>query len=270
MLHINIKPDTIFTLFGIPFTNTLLNSYILIIVFFIVALYFSYLSKNNPTNFLVFIFRFICSKLYNLFRGVLEEKTERFFVLFASLFLFILFSNWLGLLPGVGSVTVNLTKLHENTVITEVNDPHGSQKEETKNNEVKKEHIVPLLKGSTADLNTTVGLAMIMVILIQYYGIVYCGLKGYLGKFINLANPVAFFTGILDIVSELSKIISFAFRLFGNIFAGEVLLAVVAFLVPVLASFPFLMLEIFVGFIQALVFTLLGSIFLQVATIKHH
>ncbi|KKP61402.1 MAG: ATP synthase F0, A subunit, partial [Candidatus Roizmanbacteria bacterium GW2011_GWA2_34_18] len=88
--------------------------------------------------------------------------------------------------------------------------------------------------------------------------------------FFNFSDPISFFVGILDILSEFSKVLSFAFRLFGNIFAGEVLLTIVAFLVPVLASFPFIALEIFVGFVQALVFSMLTAVFLSNAVVEHH
>jgi F-type H+-transporting ATPase subunit a len=104
---------------------------------------------------------------------------------------------------------------------------------------------------------------------IQYYGFKYLGWN-YLKKYINFTNPIMFFIGILEIVSELSKVMSFSFRLFGNIFAGEVLLLVVATLVPVLASTPFLFLEVFVGLIQALVFSMLTAVFLSAATANHH
>ena len=91
----------------------------------------------------------------------------------------------------------------------------------------------------------------------------------YLKKFFNFTNPIYFYVGILELISEFSKIISFSFRLFGNIFAGEVLLTVIAFLIPVIAPLPFLGLELFVGFIQAVVFAMLTAVFLKMATISH-
>ena len=128
---------------------------------------------------------------------------------------------------------------------------------------------MPLLRGTTADLNTTLGLALISFLAIQYFGITTVGAVGYAKKFINLTNPINFFIGILELVSEFSKILSFAFRLFGNIFAGEVLLGVIAFLIPVLASFPFLLMEIFVGLVQALVFSMLTGVFISSAVQSH-
>ena len=123
---------------------------------------------------------------------------------------------------------------------------------------------IPLFRGSTADLNTTLALALIAVVSIQYFGIRDLKLA-YFKKFINLSNPIMFFVGILELISEVSKIISFAFRLFGNMFAGEVLLTVIGSLVPIIAPLPFPGLEIFVGFIQALVFSMLTAVFLSMA-----
>jgi F-type H+-transporting ATPase subunit a len=95
------------------------------------------------------------------------------------------------------------------------------------------------------------------------------GIKAYISRFINFKNPINFFVGVLELVSEFAKVLSFSFRLFGNIFAGEVLLMVMVFLIPVVIPVPFLILEVFVGFIQALVFTMLTTIFVVVAT-EHH
>ena len=156
--------------------------------------------------------------------------------LIASLFFFIITANWAGLLPGVGTVGF----FHE-----------GGE-------------FIPLLRGATADLNTTVALALVSVVAIQYFGFTTIGFR-YSSRFLNFSNPIYFVLGLLELVSEISKIISFAFRLFGNIFAGEVLLAVMAFLMPFIVPLPFLMMELFVGFIQALVFSMLTAVFLQVA-----
>ena len=137
--------------------------------------------------------------------------------------------------------------------------------EAVKSEEEKHEaEFVPLLRAATADLNMTVALAIFAVIAIQYFGFSIVGFH-YSAKFFNFESPIMFILGILELMSELSKIISFAFRLFGNIFAGEVLLAVLAFLMPFVVPLPFLLMELFVGFIQALVFSMLTAVFLNVA-----
>ena len=186
----------------------------------------------------------IIEGILSLFESVSgEEKAKKFFPLGFTFFILIVANNWAGLIPGVGTVGL---------------------KHQTGHGEV----LTPLLRGGTADLNMTLALALISVLAIQYFG--FKALKNhYFKKFIDLSNPINFFIGILETISEFSKIISFAFRLFGNIFAGEVLLTVIAFLIPFLAPLPFYGLEIFVGFIQALVFTMLTVVFLNLATISH-
>ena len=245
MPKISIKPEVVFHLFDFPVTNSLLTATIVVFVFFFVALrYYREASSNKKTGFYYF-FQFIIKSIYSLFESVLGEKTKYFFPLLFSFFMFIILQNWFGLLPGIGSLLVLVEE-------------HGE------------EVFVPLFRGGNADLNTTFVLAITSVVMIQVFGVKFLGSKGYLKKFINFTNPINFFLGLLEIVSELSKILSFSFRLFGNIFAGEVLLTIVAFLVPILASFPFIILEVFVGFIQALVFSMLTAVFISGAIAKHH
>ncbi len=269
MLHISIKPEVIFEIFGLSITNSLITNIIVLILFTIIALLFKAQSKDGNSTFVFFI-RFMMKKLHGMFEPILGGLTNEVFPIIASFFVFIIMANWIGLLPGVGSIVIE----HQEEGIMQdesVNNHKNVNKTEHDNANESSGHTVkrtPILRGGTADLNTTIALALISFTLIQYFGFSKLGFS-YIKKFINIADPMSFFTGILEIVSEISKIISFAFRLFGNIFAGEVLMAVIAFLVPILASFPFLMLEIFVGFIQALVFAMLTSVFIRVATISH-
>lgn len=153
----------------------------------------------------------------------------------------------------------------ETGVVAKAEDEHAKEGAES-HDEIMS---IPLFRGNNADLNATLALALISVTMIQFYGIQFLGFKTYISKFLNFKDPIYFVLGILEIISELSKVISFAFRLFGNVFAGEVLLTIVAFLVPVLASFPFVILEVFVGFVQALVFSMLTSVFLSLS-VSHH
>lgn len=245
MPEISIKAEPIFNFFGLHVTNSLFTSIIVTILFLIIAInYNKQITASKKSGFFYFI-HFIIKSVYDLFQSVLGDKIRVFFPLMLSFFLFIILQNWFGLLPGVGSIMIAI-KEHEEIL-----------------------H-VPVFRGGNADLNTTLALALISVVMIQYYGIKFLGIKDYLKKFINFSNPINFFVGFLEIVSEISKVLSFAFRLFGNIFAGEVLLTIVAFLVPVLASFPFILLEVFVGFVQALVFSMLTTVFLSGAIAKHH
>jgi F-type H+-transporting ATPase subunit a len=241
MVEISIKAEEIANILHLPITNSLLLSLTILFFFLIFGIFYNnYLSR---TNSLINVFiRFCLKGLYTLFESILGSKTKGIFPFLGALFIFIIFSNWAGLLPGVGSILIAGHEHHEK---------------------------FPILRAPTADLNTTFALAIFAVVAIQYYGFKYLGWN-YLKKYINFTNPIMFFIGILEIVSELSKVMSFSFRLFGNIFAGEVLLLVVATLVPVLASTPFLFLEVFVGLIQALVFSMLTAVFLSAATANHH
>ncbi len=232
--HISIKAEPLFNLFGLEVTNSLLTSWIALAILIVLA--YLYTKKGSVYQVMNLMLRGI----YGLFASVFGGKVDVFFPLVASFFIYILFLNWLGLLPGVGTLLVKV---------------HGE--------------MVPLLRAGTADLNTTLALGFFSVLMIQVFSVKYLGWGKYLGKFFNFTNPIKTFVGLLEIISEISKAISFSFRLFGNIFAGEVLLTVVAFLVPVLASFPFLVFEFFVGFIQALVFSMLSAIMLSVAITDH-
>ena len=237
MPEISIKAEPVFSLFGFTVTNSFFTSSIVMVLTMFLCVYYYRQSKAQVKKGLYYAVKFIVNAVYSLFESVFSEKTPLFFPILFAFFFYILLQNWIGLLPGVGSI------LYKH---------------------------VPLFRGNNADLNTTVGLALISFFLIQYYSVKYLGVKGYLKKFFNFTNPIIFFVGILDIISEFSKIFSFSFRLFGNIFAGEVLMTIIAFLIPILASFPFLLFEIFVGLIQALVFSMLTAVFINGAIQKQH
>lgn len=235
MPHISLAAEKLGSVLGVPITNSLLTTWIVMAMLF--ALSFAATRRLLPVpSPLQSIGELVVGGLYDFFASVVGKYASLFFPLLASIFLFVLTANWVGLLPGVGTVGF-----------------FGHEKEFT-----------PLFRGPTADLNTTLALAIVAVIAIQYFGFVTVGHR-YTLRFINIKNPIHFFVGLLEIISELSKVISFAFRLFGNIFAGEVLLAVMAFLMPFIVPLPFLMLELFIGFIQALVFSMLTAVFLNVA-----
>ena len=173
-----------------------------------------------------------------------RQLTQRVFPLAATLFLFILLSNWVGLLPGMGTVGLH----------------HG-------------EHaIIPFIRSGSADLNTTLALSFVVVFSIQFIGIASIGVVKYGKKFLvsPLKKPyiIGSFVGVLELLSEITRMISFSFRLFGNVFAGEVLLMVMLHLVPYILPLPFLIIEVFVGFIQAAVFALLTLVFIKMATLE--
>ncbi len=242
MEEISIKAEEIFHLGALPVTNTLIVSLISFSVLAILGILFRRSLSAIPGKLQNFI-ELSIEGLLNLVDSVLHDrhKTESYFPLIATVFLFILISNWLGLLPGVGSFTFEEGK-----------------------------HTVPLFRSPASDLNFTIALAIISVIMTNVLGILAIGFFKHFSKFINFRGPIDFFVGILEFISELAKIISFAFRLFGNVFAGEVLLTIMIFLLPYVVPVPFLMLEVFVGFIQAFVFTMLTIVFISIATAEHH
>ena len=240
-LHISLVADPVLHFGPLVLNNSLLAGLVgslVIMVLFITATRFM---KLHPTGGLANLIETISEAILNLVEQVTHNRAKalRFFPLLMTLFLFILVNNWLGLLPGVGSITVA--------------GPHGP---------------TPLFRAATADLNTTLALALISVVMTQVYAMRELGVAAHLKKYISL-NPVLLFVGLLEFFAEFSKMISFSFRLFGNIFAGEVLLVVIAYLAPALAPLPFFLLELFVGFVQALVFTMLSLVVLEIATTAH-
>lgn len=315
-LHISLSAEPLFDVAGFSFTNSMVTSLIAsaILILFAVAVRSSFSETGKPKGIQNFA-EWIVEMLYNLVHSVTEShhKSQQFFPFIASFFLFIVLNNWIGLLPGVGTIGVIQPaeeghasvqtetapfslipvtyaqdehleeqpvdheeplqfseeelpfagELHDEPGMTEdahlesANDEHGSS---TK--------FVPIFRAGTADLNMTIALAIFTQAVAQWFGFSALGL-GYLKKFFNFSNPIMMFVGLLEFLGEFTKIVSFAFRLFGNIFAGEVLLAVIAFLLPIVAPMPFYGLELFVGVIQGLVFAMLSLVFYNIATMGH-
>lgn len=129
-------------------------------------------------------------------------------------------------------------------------------------------HPVPVLRSPNSDLNTTLALAIFSVVSIQFFSIQVLGLGGFISRFLNFKGPIEFILGFFELISESVKVVSFSFRLFGNVFAGEVLLLIIGFLVPYIIPLPFMLLEIFVGLIQAFIFAILTLTFIQTGTLS--
>ncbi len=243
-----------------PITNALATSLFALVIIFVVVFFISRNIKKVPTG-LQNALEIIIDGFLGIFDSVTgsRSKSLKFAPVVLAFFFFILINNWMGILPGVGSIGQII-----------------------QTNEGK--FFIPYLRGGTADLNTTLALATIGVVLSHIVGIVALGWWKYLNKFINikafleipkkvlkdpmvlLVNPIKAFVGLIEAVGELAKIASLSFRLFGNVFAGEVLLAsmsaILAFGVPI----PFIFLEVLVGFIQALIFAMLILTYLTINT----
>lgn len=245
MEEIHLTSQTLSELDWFAISNTMVATWLTMFVIIVISWLATRKMRLVPRGIQNFM-EWVIESLLNLVQTVTQErkKAEKFLPLLATFFIFILVGNWMELVPGFGTIGID----------TYVNGEHV---------------FVPFLKSINTDLNTTLALAIISVFAIQIVGIAAIGFFKYAGKYINFHSPIDFFMGILEIISEIAKIVSFAFRLFGNIFAGEVLLVIIAYLLPYLAPLPFYALEIFVGFIQALVFTMLTAVFMTMATISH-
>jgi len=245
MLNISFLPEKITTIGSFEITNSLLISWTAMAILIVFAYFATRKMKMVPNGIQNFA-EVAIEGLYNLVESVTgnDKETKKFIPIVATIFLLVLFVNWLGLIPGVGSIG-----LWEKG-------PEGKI-------------LVPLFRSTSADLNFTLALAIMSVGAAQFFGIAALGAFKYGKKFINLKNPILFFVGILELIGETAKMVSFSFRLFGNIFAGEVLLLVISFLAPYFVPLPFYFLEVVVGAIQAFIFAMLTLVFLKMAVTPH-
>ena len=242
-MDISLAAEPLFKLFGVlPVTNTLLMAWLTMALLVLGSLFLAKRLKSVPGRAQLMMEMTVDWGI-NLVAEVLgsKERARKFFPLVATIFFFVILSNWLGLLPGIGTVGIR-----------------------------EGEHLIPVLRSTYSDVNMTLALALISVIITQAAGIAALGFFKYAGKFITFKSAMGFFVGLLELISEVSKLISFSFRLYGNILAGEVLLVVIATLIPYLAPLPFLGFEVFVGFIQAFVFAVLTLVFISLATSDPH
>lgn len=248
-VEISLVPEVLAQFAGFPITNTFLMTVIVSAIIIIASFILRSRLALIPRGFQNIV-EIVMEVLLDLVDGVTgnRKQTILFFPFVATIFIFVILSNWMGLLPGMGTFGMYI-------------EHHGETM------------LASFIRSPSADLNMTLALAFFAVITAQVMGIRALGLSHYVGKFLvsPLKKPygIGTFVGILEIISEFAKIISFSFRLFGNVFAGEVLLIVILALVHYAVPVPFLMLEVFVGFIQALVFSMLTVVFFKMATDAH-
>src|SRR3989344_2864141 len=237
MPEISIKAEELLEIWHIPITHSILLALITCAFLLIVGLVLRGWLKLVPGK-LQSVIELLMEQVLMLMDSVFgtREKSEKYLPIVFTVFLFILFSNWFGLLPIVGPVVL---------------------------------HHAPLLRAPSADLNFTIALAIIAVFSVNVLSVFALGVVGFIKRFFS-KNIVLSAVGVLEIISEFVKIISFSFRLFGNVFAGEVLLLIVGFLVPLFIPLPFLFLEVFVGFMQAFIFAMLTMVFLAMSTTEAH
>ena len=287
--HIVHTAEIVFHIGSFPVTNSMLMAWLGMAVIIFLGIVLTLKNEIIPGKIQNFGELLVESGV-NFCTSVMGSRhnAERVFPLIATLFIFILLSNWLGLLPGVGSIGKTEVHHHEyaldgekvfvegNTAfVKEKQYPLGSSFVDGKRASVngqslvtEEEHFVPLLRSAYADLNMTLALAIIAVLATHMFGIIAISAKKHIKKYINFSSVINCIVGILELFGEISKTISFSFRLFGNIFAGEVLLVIVLGIMPLIVPLPFFGLELFVGFIQALVFSMLTLVFIQVAMME--
>jgi F-type H+-transporting ATPase subunit a len=240
-IHVALAAEKVGSLWGLPITNTLVMSWTVMLLFVVVAFFVRRNLAMIPGRLqtaLELVFGFA----YDYIADVLGSRdlARRFFPLLVTTFLFIWIANALEFTPGIGSITVT----HEGET-------------------------APLLRSVNTDLNMTLALTLIAVLVIEVSGMVSVGVLRYWRKFFNLGG-VHTVVGLIEFIGEVARVISFSFRLFGNIFAGEVLIAVVAFFVPYILPVPLMAFEMFVGVVQAAIFTLLMLFFIKMAITDPH
>ncbi|MBA7691977.1 ATP synthase subunit a [subsurface metagenome] len=262
--HPELPANVVFHLLGFPITNSIIAAWLSIIILVGISYAVTRRLKLIPTR-LQSLLEATLGWLLSFCQEVAGEKNgRRFFPVVATIFLFVLTNAWLSLVPGFGSILI--TNAEGETV--------------------------HLLRGANTDINLPLALALISFIFVEYWGISSLGGLRYLRKFINVgrffrgigqllrgrlrAGLIGMFNGVIDIfvgvletLSEFIRIVSFTFRLFGNMTAGEILLLIVAFLIPWVLAIPFYGLELLVGFVQALIFCGLTLVFATIA-VTHH
>jgi F-type H+-transporting ATPase subunit a len=281
-------------------TNTIVAVLIADVILLLIAWSIRRQAKQGKTLFrgVAEIFSIILEYLYNLTETTAGKWTKKIFPWFATIMLLVLIVNWMELIPGVDSIGILEKSDHgfpTETVLPGVvtivkPDANEAEHAEEGENHESGYALVPFVRVTSTDLNFTLSLALISVVMIQVIGFQALGL-GYLTKYFNapaakklgraIRKPgfggpfdlmlplIDIVVGLLEIVAEISKIFSFTFRLFGNIFAGAVLLFVIGSIVPVFAQSIFLLLELGVGAIQAFVFGILTMVFMSMATHSH-
>jgi F-type H+-transporting ATPase subunit a len=266
-----LAAEPLFHIGSFAITNAYVNSTLGVVAFAIFAFFLNRaMSKQQRAdnkmsapkgivNFFESVLEFVLGYIDNVTKD--RKKTIKFLPIVGSIFFFILFSNWIGLLPGTGSIGIY----------------RGAE-------------FLPILRPANTDLNMTLAMAVFAVIASHILGIFTIGFFKYANKFIKLGDiwnavksgspikmmvaGIEFFVGLIEIFSEVAKMVSLSLRLFGNIFAGEILLTVLASLISGYGAFliplPFMLLELIVGIVQATVFSMLTLVYLSIATSEVH
>lgn len=252
-ISVHLSPYVLGHIGTVPITATLVTTWLTMCILLVGAYFIGKKLQLLPKKGQSMI-EMLIGGAYDYIADVLESKqlATKYFPIIMTIFLFILLMNWVGLLPGVTSIGFW--------------EGHGEE-----------QHLIPLLYPPATDLNITIAFAIIAFITIEVAGVLALGVFKYAGKFINFHGTsigqrlLNFAIGLIELMSELARLIAFSFRLFGNIFAGKVLLLVVmALATPYILPVPLIAYELFVGFIQAFIFAILTLYFIKLAITEPH
>lgn len=255
--------EPIFNIGHFEVTNALITSWIAVAIFAIVVLVVRMKKIVMTPKKLQTFFELIIDGALQLCDSVTGDRkiSMKVFPIAFSLFIFVLINNWIGILPGVGTF---------GRIVSE-----GGQSE-----------FIPYLRGATADVNTTLAIALMSVIVSNIFGIVTLGAWKSVNKYVKLKDlykirhirkdptviivaPVMFFVGLLEAIGEIAKVASLTFRLYGNVFAGEVLLASMSAILPFILPIPFVFMEFFVAILQAFIFAMLTLVYFSIQATDH-
>lgn len=250
-LHIALASERLFDVWGFPITNTIVTMWVvmglLIIFSFLVGRGLRLVPSKVQTAVEMgyeYVFTYVEQTLGS------RKLANRYFPLIATIFFFILVGNLFGALPIFGTVGINHATVD-----------HGEVHHE----------LVPIFHTVNADLNTTLALAIISFFVIELSGILTLGVLKYGSKFVNFSGgAMGFIVGLLELIGNLARLISFSFRLFGAIFAGHVLLMVIGAFVPLVLPVPLMAFELFIGLLQAAIFAILTLAFIKIAIDEPH
>lgn len=242
--HIDIRASVLFHLGPLPVTNSMMLGLVGYGIVLGALLYVLWAIKREKKNKFVSFVLWAYETLYNQVEGIIGDKAvaKRLAPLPIALFFIIITNYWIGVLPFVGPITVD-----------------GN---------------IPVFRSLLADMNTTFAFAITSMVAVQVFAIKQHGFFGNLGRYFisPFKNPIMTFVGLLEIIAELSRLVALSLRLFGNVFAGEVLIIMIGFMTSYAASIailPFMAFELFIGTIQAYVFFMLTTVFISLGR-EHH
>ncbi len=289
--HITIAAEELTKVGPVKITNTMVTSWFVVafaIIFFFLATRRWSLVPSGLQNFV----EAALEAFYNLVVNVAGEKNgRRFFPVVATIFLFVVISNWLSLTPVFNSIGFHSAEEEHGFVMDKkdigpihltvvpfsgpghlsadsIDEDDADAKEQAEKAKADGKFVgelIPIFRGPNTDLNTPLALAIASAIAVEFWGISSLGLFKYGKKFFNFKGPIDAFVGLLELISEMVRLVSFTFRLFGNMFAGEVVILMFTFLTPIIVTLPFYGLELFVGVIQAFIFSMLTLVFAVMA-----